>query len=416
MFTYKNNGFVVPIKAWMDREKYFSDKAMVGQMENLARLPFAFRHIALSPDGHTGYGMPIGGILVTMGYVVPNSVGLDIGCGMCAARTGLFGISVEQLKSILSLIRNTVPVGQNWNEAPCDILKLPPSSRSHIFPSVANDYPVVRENFDSARLQLATLGSGNHFIEIQRDTKSGEYWVMVHSGSRNLGKKVAEHYNDIARGLNKRFFSSVPPEWDLAFLPMESPEGKSYLREMNYCVEFALANRTEIMERILGAFRKVVSHSVKFGGGINIAHNYARMENHFGQNVMVHRKGATSAKLGEIGIIPGSQGDFSYIVVGKGNPDSFLSCSHGAGRAMGRGEAIRTLDLEKERSRLDSRGILHTIRGVEDLDEATGAYKPIDGVMAQQADLVDISVKLETVACIKGKARRFKKGAADGKE
>ena len=232
---------------------------------------------------------------------------------------------------------------------------------------------------------------------------------MIHSGSRNLGLKVAEHYNKIAKELNSKWHSSVPREWDLAFLPLDSEEGQAYLREMQYCVDFALANRKLMMERIIQIFVNafngcgiLTAPYNKKNLIINIAHNYASMENHFSENVMVHRKGATLAREDTIGIIPGSMGSHSYIIKGKGNPDSFMSCSHGAGRCMGRKQAIKELNLEEEIRKLDAQNIIHGIRNQKDLDEATGSYKDIKTVMDNQSDLVEILVTLTPIASIKG--------------
>jgi tRNA-splicing ligase RtcB len=233
---------------------------------------------------------------------------------------------------------------------------------------------------------------------------------MIHSGSRNLGLKVAEHYNKLAVELNEKWFSKVPKEWKLAFLPVDSEEGQSYIREMNYCVDFALANRQLMMDRIMEIFKNIIGSdfnnitSKEFNNVdiINIAHNYARLENHFGENVWVHRKGATLATENTIGIIPGSQGTKSYIVKGKGNKESFMSCSHGAGRKMSRTQAIEELDLEKEIKILDDLGVIHGIRNKKDLDEAPSSYKNIDEVMENQKDLVEILVELTPLAVIKG--------------
>lgn len=256
--------------------------------------------------------------------------------------------------------------------------------------------------------QLASLGGGNHFCEIQKGD-DGHIWIMIHSGSRNLGKQVADHYNKIAIDLNKKWHSSVPKEWQLAFLPIDSEEGQDYINEMNYAVEFALANRKLMMNRVKDIFwnefnknRPTLKLECMFEPMINIAHNYASMENHFGENVMVHRKGATLASDKTVGIIPGSQGTKSYIVRGKGNPESFNSCSHGAGRKMGRKEAQRTLNMDEEIKKLDTQGIIHAIRGEKDLDEAPGAYKDISTVMKNQSDLVEILVELTPLAVIKG--------------
>ena len=223
---------------------------------------------------------------------------------------------------------------------------------------------------------------------------------MIHSGSRNFGLKIAEHYNKLAIELNKKWHSQVPEEWDLAFLPVNSEEGQSYIREMQYAVDFAFANRKLMMDNIKNIFSEITN--CEFDEMINIAHNYAKLEHHFGKNVWVHRKGATLADEGTIGIIPGSQGTKSYLVKGKGNIQSFKSCSHGAGRKMGRNQAQKNLNLEEEIAKLDSQGILHAIRGVKDLDEASGAYKDIDVVMKNQEDLVEILVELTPLGVIKG--------------
>jgi len=228
---------------------------------------------------------------------------------------------------------------------------------------------------------------------------------MIHSGSRNLGYKVAEHYNNIAIALNEKWFSQVPKKWELAFLPLNSEEGQNYLREMNYCVDFARANRNLMMSNVRLSITNILPNTT-FEDPIDIPHNYAAMENHFGKNVMMHRKGATRARLGEYGIIPGSQGTASYIVKGKGNLDSFCSCSHGAGRKMSCTKAEKTLDFDKEKELLDKKGIMHGMRNKNDLDEAPGAYKDIEVVMKNQKDLVDIIIKLKPLAVIKGRRRR----------
>ena len=248
---------------------------------------------------------------------------------------------------------------------------------------------------------MGTLGGGNHFIEIQKGS-DGHIWIMIHSGSRNLGKQVADYYNKLAVKLNDKWYSSIPKNWELAFLPIDNEEGKSYIREMNYCVEFALANRKLMMENIKSIFHHFYKSDISFDDMINIAHNYAKMENHFRENVIVHRKGATLATEKTVGIIPGSQGTRSFIVKGRGNLQSFNSCSHGAGRIMGRKEAERRLDLQTEIKSLDDKGILHTIRGAKDLDEAPGAYKDIDVVMKNQEDLIKILVELTPLGVIKG--------------
>ncbi len=261
--------------------------------------------------------------------------------------------------------------------------------------------PVVHKQYKRALNQIGTLGGGNHFIEIQK-SNNDDIWIMVHSGSRNIGLKVADNYNRVAKKLNERWHTQVEKKWDLAFLPIETQEANDYFNEMQYCVDFALANRKLMMETIKSVFSEITGSSYEDNSFVNIAHNYAAWENHFGSNVIVHRKGATSARKGEPGIIPGSQGTKSYIVRGKGNPESFNSCSHGAGRVLGRKQAQRTLDLELEKNRLEEQGIIHSIRRQSDLDEAPSAYKDITVVMDNQSDLVDIIVELSPLAVVKG--------------
>jgi tRNA-splicing ligase RtcB (3'-phosphate/5'-hydroxy nucleic acid ligase) len=387
------------------------EQGAIDQITNLCSLPFAFHHIAIMPDCHQGYGMPIGGVLATEGVVIPNAVGVDIGCGMCAVKTSIKASQLDQetikrifggSKEYQGGIRCCVPVGMSHQSKRQDESLMPGAYRDKL------TYPIVTQEYESALKQLGTLGGGNHFIEIQKDTEDN-VWIMIHSGSRNIGFTVANHYNKLAIELNEKWFSSVPKKWELAFLPIDSPEGQDYLSEMQYCVEFALANRKLMMENIKKVIqeeydkqRGVLHIAVEFGDMINIAHNYAIMEHHFGRDVMVHRKGATLAREGTIGIIPGSQGTKSYIVEGLGNPESFNSCSHGAGRKMGRKQAQKNLNLEEEIKIMNDKGIVHGIRSAKDLDEASGAYKNIDEVMESQQDLVKTLVELSPMAVIKG--------------
>ena len=380
----------IPIKLWLDD----IEEGALQQARNLANLPFAYKHVAIMPDSHEGYGMPIGGVLATKGVIIPNAVGVDIGCGMCAVKTSLTDISKDNLKKIMGRIREMVPLGFEHHKN---------SQPENLMPSIEKIVKngIVERQYIAALKQLGTLGGGNHFIEIQEGS-DGHIWIMIHSGSRNIGLKVADHYNKLAKKLNERWFTSVEKTKDLAFLPIETDEAKNYLTEMQYCVDFAFANRKLMMSNIELAFIEQFGADYQSLDFVNIAHNYAEWENHYNAHVIVHRKGATSAREGEIGIIPGSQGTKSYIVKGKGNPESFTSCSHGAGRQMGRKQAQRTLDLDTEISKLDKQGIIHAIRNQEDLDEAPGAYKDIDVVMENQNDLVDIMVELRPLAVIKG--------------
>jgi len=385
----------LPIKMWLDD----IENGAMAQIRNLANLPFAFHHIAIMPDSHQGYGMPIGGVMATQGVVVPNAVGVDIGCGMCAVKTSLTDMDTETLKKIMGKIREAIPVGFDHQKEPKSE-NLMPIAYYRDAP-IGVKMPVCDREYESARKQLGTLGGGNHFIEIQKGS-DGHIWIMIHSGSRNLGKQVADYYNKIAIELNEQYYSSVDTKQELAFLPLDTVEANQYMTEMGYCVDFALANRQLMMREVLTSFSDALGYHMECDPIINIAHNYAKFEHHFGKDVLVHRKGATLATTDTIGIIPGSQGTKSYIVKGLGNTESFMSCSHGAGRKMGRGQAQRDLVLEDEIKMLDDQGILHAIRGKKDLDEASGAYKDIDIVMKNQSDLVEIMVELTPMGVIKG--------------
>ena len=362
-----------PIKMWLEN---IEDGALE-QAKDLANLPFCFKHVAIMPDAHQGYGMPIGGVFAADGVIIPNAVGVDIGCGMRACRTSLTSIDTDDLKVIMGSIRETIPVGFNHHKI----------DQSWGGFDRAPDLPIIRDELSSARKQLGTLGGGNHFIEIQKGS-DGYIWIMIHSGSRNFGYKIANHYNEIAKDCCKMWHAATTK--DLAFLPAD--EAYDYLDTMNYALTFAEESRRQMMARV----KNIMSVD---GPDVDIHHNYARLENHFGKNVMVHRKGATSARLGETGIIPGSQGTSSYIVEGRGNPESFQSCSHGAGRKMGRIQARKTLNFKEQQHMLDEQGIIHSIRTANDLD---GAYKNIQEVMNNQKDLVDILVELKPLAVIKG--------------
>ncbi len=377
----------IPIKMWLDE----MEPQALAQAKNLANLPFAYKHVAIMPDSHVGYGMPIGSVLATKGVIIPNAVGVDIGCGMVAQKTHLKNITTEELKKVLGIARESIPVGFDHHKEEQD---------EALMPECNEELFVVKNNYKGALKQLGTLGGGNHFIEIQRGS-DGYIWIMIHSGSRNLGYKVANHYDKLAKRLNERWLSVVEKSKELAFLPIETKEAHDYINEMNYCIEFGVANRKLMMQRMMEAMHEVKG-AFEVDEIINKPHNFAAWEHHFGNNVLVHRKGATRAFEGELGMIPGSQGTKSYIVRGKGNPESFMSCSHGAGRKMGRRQAKRDLNLEEEINLLEEQNILHAIRHKSDLEEATGAYKDIFEVMNNQTDLVDVVVELQPLAVIKG--------------
>jgi len=372
----------LPIKMWLTD---IEDGALQ-QAKNLANLPFVYKWISIMPDSHQGYGMPIGGVMATQGVIVPNAVGVDIGCGMAAIKTSLTDISTEELKLVMGKIRDVIPVGFNHH----------PEDQEWDGFDDAPDIQTIQDQLPSARKQLGTLGGGNHFIEIQKGSDD-HIWIMIHSGSRNFGKKTADIYHKLAQKLCDRWHVQLPDK-DLAFLPIETSEGKEYFQAMKYCLNFAEGNRDLMARRTLLCLSSVVDCYME--DEIDIHHNYAAFENHYGKDVLVHRKGATKATLGLRGIIPGSMGTSSYITKGLGNPESFESCSHGAGRRMGRKDAVRTLNLKDEQDKMT--GIVHGLRDASNLDEAPGAYKNIDEVMKNQEDLVEIKISLKPLASIKG--------------
>jgi tRNA-splicing ligase RtcB len=389
----------VPIKSWCTN----IEAGARAQAVNVANHPAIFHHFALMPDCHQGYGMPIGGVAALQDAISPNMVGVDIGCGMIAVQTDIpvKYLLKQVIRDILEQIKRTVPVGFNRHK------KIQTWDGFKAGPPKWMD----TKKWDTAKKSLGTLGGGNHFIEIQVD-ESDCVWLMLHSGSRNLGKTIADFHNRIAIKLNKKMNISAASK-DLAFLPSDSNEGKAYQKDMNFALAYALENRKRMMLRFKQIFaetlKKFYQIEVNFMQEINIHHNFAALEKHFGKQVWVHRKGATSAFKNEMGIIPGSMGTPSYIVKGLGNPESFMSCSHGAGRIMGRGQASKT--LSKEQCDKAMEGILfdswHKIssgkkRGLFDLGEAPGAYKNIDSVIEAQLDLVKPVVKLKPLGVVKG--------------
>jgi tRNA-splicing ligase RtcB len=377
------------IKSWCENP----ENGAIEQAFTAASLPFIFRQVCLMPDTHQGYGVPIGSVIATKGVVIPNAVGVDIGCGVAAVNSNLNikDINIDELKNIMSLIRLKVPVGFNRQKIAHPI----PNPLYELFETL-DGKTVVSSEHNSIPFQLGTLGGGNHFLEIQKDSED-KIWIMVHSGSRNLGKKICDHYNELAVNLNNKYFNYTK---DLAFLPLDTAEASMYLKEMDFALEFAKANRNIMLKKAMSSFEEILS--VKFGNIIDVQHNYAAMEHHFGENALVHRKGAIRARENEIGLIPGSQGTSSYIVRGKGSANSFMSCSHGAGRKISRSEAKKVLDLQKEIDYMNEKGILHSIRDKDNLDEAVSAYKDIDIVMKEQEELVGIVERLTPVAVIKG--------------
>ncbi|MHC1717622.1 MAG: RtcB family protein [Acidaminococcaceae bacterium] len=382
----------LPIKHWLAFEDI--DDECLNQAIHLSNLPFAFHHIALMPDCHSGYGMPIGGVLATEEAIVPNAVGVDIGCGMIAVRTGLQDISSEAVTRIIEIARNKIPVGYEHHKTK----QMVQDEDAEIFVAARNHQsPIIREELDSAQYQVGTLGSGNHFVELQKGS-DGRIWLMVHSGSRNVGKRVCDYYNQRALSLNAKWGTKeVPKEWDLAFLPMGKDICSEYIAAMEWCMAFAALNRKLMMERLLNIFTKVTGGLGEIE--IQTRHNYAAQEEHFGKSVWVHRKGAIRMRLNEEGIIPGSMGTPSYIVEGMGNPESFCSASHGAGRRMSRSAANKTITEQEAQAAM--KGIVHG-RFYGKYEEAPQAYKNIENVMKWQKDLVKPIVKLQPLGVMKG--------------
>ena len=402
--------YSVPVKSWCEN----CEEGAVKQAGNLAKHPAVFNHVALMPDAHQGYGMPIGGVIACEDAVIPAAVGVDIGCGMVATETDIPAERFADMsfrRAFQEKLKERIPVGegvshrvtQTWEGF--EEYMANNSVRSNLWPSKLD------------RMNLGTLGGGNHFIELQKSTAldgSGDFeggakvWLMIHSGSRNLGKRIEEHYHKIANRLCTRFHVPLADP-NLAFLPLAEQDGHNYFTDMLFALRYAKENRRRMMEAMKETVAEFVPE-VNFIRTVDIHHNYAASEEHFGKKVIVHRKGATSAKLDEIGIIPGSMGTASYIVRGLGNPDSFMSCSHGAGRKMSRIAASTTLTVEECDRAMD--GIVcerwHKYKGFGkakgrlDLSEAPQAYKDIEDVIASERDLVEPLVRLVPLASLKG--------------
>jgi tRNA-splicing ligase RtcB len=383
------NDYRIPIKSWC-RD---IESGALKQAINLTKLPFVYGHVALMADCHEGFGMPIGGVIACKDAIVPNAVGVDIGCGMCAVQTDLpvSSIDADTVRTILNRVRGLVPLGFDHHKKTQDWKGF----------GIAPDIAVIQRELDSARKQLGTLGGGNHFIEIQAGS-DGHVWLMIHSGSRNFGYKIAGEYHAKALKYCQQHNFELPDK-DLAFLPMDNLLAQEYKTAMDYALAFAAENRQRMKQVCAEQLRYETRCS--FLSEINIHHNFAAEETHYGRTLVVHRKGATRATKGFDGIIPGSMGTSSYIVRGLGNPDSFLSSSHGAGRVMGRNDANRRLTYEQVRQAM--RGIVFDTwprgrKGKIDLSEAPQAYKDIDAVMEAQKDLVETVVKLRPLGVVKG--------------
>ena len=391
-----------PVKAWTNGV-HFDDNAKK-QLLNTAAMPFIHKWIAVMPDVHLGKGATIGSVIPTIGAVIPAAVGVDLGCGMMAAKTTLKAADLpDSLELMRNAIEKAVPHGMtlgkrdngSWGEPPADVLQ----KWLHLsegFKALCEKHPWLEKSNNLK--QLGTLGTGNHFIEVCLD-EADNVWVMLHSGSRGVGNKIGSHFIAQAKKDMERWFINLPDK-DLAYIPEGSEHFRAYVEAVGWAQDFAQANREVMMARTLQAIRQVLPKAFSADvEAVNCHHNYIRQEHHYGKDVWVTRKGAVSARKGEMGIIPGSMGARSYIVRGLGNEESFCSCSHGAGRVMSRTEAKRRVSLEEH---------AQAVAGVECrvdesvIDETPSAYKPIDKVMAAQSDLVEIVHTLKQVVCVKG--------------
>jgi len=394
-----------PIKAWT-RGVSFDDNSKQ-QLRNIAAMPFIHKWIAVMPDVHLGKGATIGSVIPTLGAVIPAAVGVDLGCGMIAVKTSLSASQLpDSLEAVRSRIETRVPHGLqktargardkgSWGEPPEDVLTAwaPLHDR---FDRLCEKHPFLKNTNNLT--QLGTLGTGNHFIEICLD-ENDAVWIMLHSGSRGVGNRIGSHFIEQAKLDMERWFIHLPDR-DLAYIPEGSANFDNYNEAVAWAQDFARINRETMMARTVQALSDVLK--IEFEANVeavNCHHNYIRREHHYGENVWVTRKGAVSARLGEMGIIPGSMGAKSFIVRGLGNAESFCSCSHGAGRIMSRTEAKKRVSLA---AHIEATTGVECRKDIEVIDETPSAYKPIDQVMAAQADLVEVVHALKQVVCVKG--------------
>lgn len=384
----------VPVKVWTDRV----EPEAIEQLKATASLPFVFRHVAAMADVHLGKGATVGSVIATKGAICPAAVGVDIGCGMAARKTSFPGERLETtvLKKMRHSIERDIPVGRESRRSPWEAAQA--WMREHGRPNAANG-PLV----DRALHQLGTLGGGNHFIEICVDEDDGKLWVLLHSGSRNVGKSVAEVHIGRARSEMKRL-AEGPPDPDLAWFVAGTPTFAQYREDLEWCQQYARENRDIMLGRVLRqlAFSLGLEGDVERLGitmAVDCHHNYVADEVHFGERVLVTRKGAIRAAKGELGIIPGSMGTGSFIVRGLGNAEAFESAPHGAGRRMSRGEARRRFSTEDLCAQTEG---VECRKDAGVVDEIPGAYKPIGEVIAKSSDLVEVVARLRQILCVKG--------------
>jgi tRNA-splicing ligase RtcB (3'-phosphate/5'-hydroxy nucleic acid ligase) len=400
-----------PIKMWT-RGVDVEDAALQ-QLKNLSGMPFVYKHIAAMPDVHWGRGATVGSVIATTGAIIPAAVGVDIGCGMVATRTSLTASDLpDSLNAMRTEIEKNVPHGRTdnggrndrgaWHNLPDFVVDafdpMMGASLKAGLNQIIEMHPKIAHAAERAPHHIGTLGTGNHFIEVCLDQQD-RVWIMLHSGSRGIGNKIGDYFINLAKADMKKWFINLP-DADLAYLPEGTEHFDDYVQAVLWAQGFALANREVMLARVIVAMQNVLGRVFDTQiEAINCHHNYVDRERHFGQNVWVTRKGAVRARIGDRGIIPGSMGARSYIVLGKGDQESFHSCSHGAGRLMSRGEAKRRITLADHAA--DTAGI-ECRKDADVLDESPKAYKPIDAVMAAQTDLVDVLYELRQILNVKG--------------
>jgi len=391
-------GGKVPVKIYTDDV----DPKAIGQLLNVAQLPFIHSHIAAMPDVHVGIGATIGSVIPTKGAIIPAAVGVDIGCGMVATRLSLKADQLpDNLRPVRQLIEAAVPVGFDMHTegqgAPASTLRALSGGLDHIVSKHPGLLKMQRNVAVTWARQLGTLGGGNHFIELCLD-ENQNVWVMLHSGSRGIGNIIGRYFIELARKDMGKHLANLPDQ-DLAYLQEGAEHFTEYVEAVHWAQDYAMTNRREMMRLILDALTRCLPPFTVTREAVNCHHNYVSVEHHFGEDLFITRKGAIRAGLGDLGIIPGSMGAKSYIVRGKGEPDSFCSCAHGAGRRMSRGQA---------KKKFNPQDLIAQTAGVECrkdpgvIDEIPGAYKDIDEVMANQSDLVEILHTLKQVVCVKG--------------
>ncbi|HYD12354.1 MAG TPA: RtcB family protein [Allosphingosinicella sp.] len=394
----------VPVKMWT-RGVPVDDKAK-DQLARAARMPFIFRHVAAMPDVHVGIGATVGSVIPTRGAVIPAAVGVDIGCGMMAARTSLVASDLpDNLEGVRSAIEQAVPHGRDvgrgkrdcgsWGSPPAPIVEAWATLAAR-FQRITDKYPRLRNT--NNLVHLGTLGTGNHFIELCLDEEA-RVWVMLHSGSRGVGNAIGSFFIELAKQDMRKWFINLPDE-NLAYFPEGTDHFDDYVEAVGWAQDFAALNRRMMMTNVIAALRRTIARPFDAElEAVNCHHNYVTRENHFGENVLVTRKGAVRAAKGVMGIIPGSMGAKSFIVRGLGNAEAFDSCSHGAGRIMSRTQAKKEVSLDEHVQALEG---VECRKDAGVLDETPRAYKPIEAVMAAQADLVEIVHTLKQVVCVKG--------------